>query len=1041
MKNSQTNTFTGGMQKDLNPMITPNNVLTDALNATITTMNGNENLLQNDMGNARVESAYLPKNYIPIGMKEYGGVVYIAAYNPITKHGQIGSFPSPQRNVANTSGSELSWNIQNLLIKNNQEVTQYSIKDEIFRDKIFHPGDMFSLVANLSPFIQSQTNPKPIKITNQLGCNENGNITLGVSVLDNNNNLVDITDTLNKYNISGQITSDGCIILHSPTYKPNVDVTRNSTQYNVFNSKIAGQLFLVTTLNTIKSVDVELDTDLVQNNIVVTLIAKYKYNCRADDILLPTVKVNNQAVTINSYTDNLFVNTLGTNYTQVKYFISIPKKDGIAKIQFIPNMKLFDGSTNVMNSLSSTISLNMNRIDTNSCNISDWRYYVNSGRVNLVWGLETYPKKSDTIEAIEFKFIDILNSNGITKTISGKQSYFGAFSWDIDFLNSNTIYRVELYRVGSTKKLIESRYIITTPLMNDCFFYGEDNYVPDYGLITSNTQDARLKAIYTSKNTINIGGDISINRLSQDTPIVTTQKIPLLIKTTNQGTLDGLKVTEVKSDYLVSYFPNILNQENYPCNINKNKISITTSVSKDSSNYSDGKVRDLNLVNVITDQSKNQIQYNFDGTTLNKTLTLNQHFTSKVSGNYKSVSNVLIDKVFRPLTQEQLFGYNNTNPWWLATHIWSHIESDRVGEINIYDVNLTSESKAISAYREKHGITKRRDTYISVNQDGGTVVYDKVNDYLRTSKGKPTVALWSSRISDLQDGVSGISLPSNQETRYYGMEYAWWLGSNNKYYLLQNAYIPAVPNRDRKSSVILPSRITESVKRLYVANNPKETDYNKTFYVINEYNLDKQYSVTNNLIVSVNPSIQTGSNLLYKDQDYLIKLNQDTSNPTQLDLFKFKYDSNLKTLKQQFEVTTNVNGFEDIIQSIEDNKNLKKVPYILENSNHEIFITDIYDKYLDPSIIYTITNKPIKARDVPELNGLLDLFSLKEVNGLNTLVVNPVKTSVKPSKYFMYEYSGDADRDRYLAFRYYPTDMESFKIDDAYFGTNYNDIT
>nr|DAR62398.1 MAG TPA: hypothetical protein [Bacteriophage sp.] len=33
------------MQKDLNPMITPNNVLTDALNATITTMNGNENLL------------------------------------------------------------------------------------------------------------------------------------------------------------------------------------------------------------------------------------------------------------------------------------------------------------------------------------------------------------------------------------------------------------------------------------------------------------------------------------------------------------------------------------------------------------------------------------------------------------------------------------------------------------------------------------------------------------------------------------------------------------------------------------------------------------------------------------------------------------------------------------------------------------------------------------------------------------------------------------------------------------------------------------
>jgi hypothetical protein len=68
-------------------MTTPNNVLTDALNATITTMNGNESVLQNDMGNARVESAYLPEGYIPIGMKEYGGVIYIASYNPVTEKG------------------------------------------------------------------------------------------------------------------------------------------------------------------------------------------------------------------------------------------------------------------------------------------------------------------------------------------------------------------------------------------------------------------------------------------------------------------------------------------------------------------------------------------------------------------------------------------------------------------------------------------------------------------------------------------------------------------------------------------------------------------------------------------------------------------------------------------------------------------------------------------------------------------------------------------------------------------------------------------
>jgi hypothetical protein len=38
-------------------------VLSDALNATFITMNGNEVVLQNDMGNRRVDNAYLPSGY------------------------------------------------------------------------------------------------------------------------------------------------------------------------------------------------------------------------------------------------------------------------------------------------------------------------------------------------------------------------------------------------------------------------------------------------------------------------------------------------------------------------------------------------------------------------------------------------------------------------------------------------------------------------------------------------------------------------------------------------------------------------------------------------------------------------------------------------------------------------------------------------------------------------------------------------------------------------------------------------------------------
>ena len=84
MKKEAINTFGEGIIMDLNPLTTPSNVLTNALNATIITDNGDEFVLQNDMGNGRVETAYLPEGYIPVGTCEFGDIIYIASYNPLT---------------------------------------------------------------------------------------------------------------------------------------------------------------------------------------------------------------------------------------------------------------------------------------------------------------------------------------------------------------------------------------------------------------------------------------------------------------------------------------------------------------------------------------------------------------------------------------------------------------------------------------------------------------------------------------------------------------------------------------------------------------------------------------------------------------------------------------------------------------------------------------------------------------------------------------------------------------------------------------------
>lgn len=90
MKQNATNEFRDGLNLDLHPIVTPNTVLTDNLNGTFITYNGNEFCLQNDRGNKQV--AKLTDGYTPIGIKEHNGILYIVSVNGDKT--EIGTFPS-----------------------------------------------------------------------------------------------------------------------------------------------------------------------------------------------------------------------------------------------------------------------------------------------------------------------------------------------------------------------------------------------------------------------------------------------------------------------------------------------------------------------------------------------------------------------------------------------------------------------------------------------------------------------------------------------------------------------------------------------------------------------------------------------------------------------------------------------------------------------------------------------------------------------------------------------------------------------------------
>lgn len=145
------------MVKDLVPLVTPNDVLTDALNATLITYNGNEFQLQNDMGNVKVERAKLPVNFVPIGMKEYGGIIYIVAYNPETGEGEIGSFPSPERDFSTTDFEGIqpvNFDTADFKYAQTPNDTEKTFKiGKLFEPELFNlsPGDMYVITYNIKP--------------------------------------------------------------------------------------------------------------------------------------------------------------------------------------------------------------------------------------------------------------------------------------------------------------------------------------------------------------------------------------------------------------------------------------------------------------------------------------------------------------------------------------------------------------------------------------------------------------------------------------------------------------------------------------------------------------------------------------------------------------------------------------------------------------------------------------------------------------------------------------------------------------------------
>ncbi len=155
------------MVADLHPLSTQNKSLTSALNATLITFNGNELVLQNDMGNTKIQDAKtgnlitLSDGFIPVGMKEHGGVLYIASHNPQSGQSELGTIPSPvveYTYLENPEEKNLGIDISDLDTENYNNDYKLHINSELIpldETTKFRVGDQFLVLINASPIIDT----------------------------------------------------------------------------------------------------------------------------------------------------------------------------------------------------------------------------------------------------------------------------------------------------------------------------------------------------------------------------------------------------------------------------------------------------------------------------------------------------------------------------------------------------------------------------------------------------------------------------------------------------------------------------------------------------------------------------------------------------------------------------------------------------------------------------------------------------------------------------------------------------------------------
>ena len=625
------NTFTDGLLLDYHPLLVPNTALTDNLNGTFITMNGNEMSLQNDMGNCKIETGKLTPGFIPVGLKEYGGIIYIASVNADGVC-ELGSFPSPETNLVSDelNTPEITINDNTLGFKEGRFNQKYKILDTI------RAGDKFIIGVTSSNLTQLLAE---------------GILSVYLCVLDSGNNLIKLSNlkTMSIQNNSVVEDSTGkSYVIAANLEDLKKALNNNDNVFQIYNNKLAGDLYIVFEINTIDNCSLTIDATTSVDGTANTInkletIYSIPNNLNTKYLAAPTITINGTNYAVSGSNGDYTVSNLTFGEDSIDIVV-------------IPNMNI-GGNIIPIESLTQKRTIVFSEIGSGKFEISNYKYYITDNYARLQLGFNSYPKKEDPITSIQLSFYDQKYNQTFTYYIPPQRDY-----------NINNIYILNYASIG----LITNNYYILT--INKTTLKGNVTSIKRWFITgkaynqyysNPNILDYNASFINNHPININISIDSQINKLEWP-DIVTTSDIPTSVsKLPDENKIIVTKTKQSEIKYTISPKLTITNSEDLPTNDIKpaiDKLNIKSTVN----NPTDKQIANTYDINPITinnlseglDITKNSYNITQD----NYNITVKSNLLSQFISQYKTTQDTInVTDAFQPisLSKEQIFGTLN----------------------------------------------------------------------------------------------------------------------------------------------------------------------------------------------------------------------------------------------------------------------------------------------------------------------------------------------------------------------------------------------